>query len=59
MKTFAAIGVGGFVLFTFEAASSKEARATVYSIKSRSENVQQVRLLRADDIGHSAAIESR
>lgn len=59
-KTFAAIGTGGFVLFAFGANGSKEARSTVQSIKSRSETVQQVRLLRDDDMGPGGgAIEVR
>jgi len=58
-KTFAAVGIDGFVLFTVEAATSVQARRDVQSVKARSEVVDKVRLLRADDISRDGVIAKR
>jgi hypothetical protein len=58
-KIFAAIGADGFVMFTVEAANSVQARADVRSVMSRSETVDKVRLLRADDISRDGVIAKR
>ena len=58
-KTFAAMTVGGFVLFTFDAKNSTEARETVKSLRKRSDTITGVRLLKANDISVYKTFEHR
>ena len=58
-KTFAAIGIDGFVMFTVEALTSAQARRDVQSVKARSETVEKVRILRTDDMSRTGQFERR
>jgi len=59
LKTFAAITTGGFVLFTVQAKNTKDALDTVRAVRKRSDTIEKVRLLRADDMGIGGTIENR
>jgi hypothetical protein len=59
LKRFAAIDLAGYVMFTVEAANAAQARRDVQSVKTRSESVVKVRLLRSDDMARSGSIEAR
>lgn len=48
---FAAITTGGYVLFSFNARDTREARETVKSLRKRSDTITGVRKLRATDTG--------
>lgn len=58
-KTFAAIGIDGFVMFTVEAVNSAQAQQDVRSVKTRSETIDKIRLLRSDDIARNGNIVVR
>jgi hypothetical protein len=49
MKKFVALGPGGWIVFTFLAKNSKEARAAIPSLRKRSDTIESVRLWREDD----------
>ncbi len=55
-KTFAALTADGFVLFTVQAANSAQARDFVRSVKTRSETIDKVRLLRSDDLARGTTV---
>jgi len=60
-KTFAAIDAAGYVVFAFTAPNSEKATYIARnSFKKRSERIEKVRLLKADDMGlFGAEIEFR